>query len=120
METTLAGLARELEAAAASVTARGAKAVATSALAVKDQARRNAQQSSGIHAAQYPRTIGYDLVGDGLGAEIGPARHGQGNLGPILENGSVNNPPHRDLGRALDDEEPLFLEAAAKLAMPWR
>lgn len=120
METTLAGLAREFGVAAATAPARCAALVADTSLNVKIKARANAVVSSGTHAAQYPDKISFDLGPGGLSSMIGPAREGQGNLGPILENGSVNNPPHRDLGRALDSEEPLFLEAAAQLAMPWR
>lgn len=120
METTLGALARELELAAATMPARAAAVVAKAAVNVKQEARRNATASSGSHAKKYPATIGYDVVDGGLGAEIGPKRQGQGNLGPILENGSVNNPPHRDLGRALDAEEPRFLAEAAEIAVPWR
>lgn len=119
METTLAALAREFQLAAAEMPARAAALVAKGALNVKEEARRNATQSSGTHAAKYPETITYEVDVGGLGAEIGPERRGQGNLGPILEYGSRNNPPHRDLGRALDAEEPRFLAEAAKLSLPW-
>lgn len=119
METTLLGLARELAASAASVSTRAAAVVAKGALNVKNDARANAKASSGTHAAKYPDTITYSPDLGGLSAEIGPEKRGQGNLGPILEGGSVNNPPHRDLGRALDNEEPRFMAEAAKLAMPW-
>lgn len=119
MPTTLLGLARELAAAAESAPARCAAVVAKGALNVKNEARRNAEQSSGTHAAKYPSTIGYDLVPGLIAADIGPERRGQGNLGPILEGGSVHNSPHRDLGQAVDNEEPRFLAEAAKLASPW-
>lgn len=117
METTLAAFARELELSATSMPARGAAVVAKGALNVKNEARSNARASSGTHAAKYPDTITYGIDPGGLGAEIGPERRGQGNLGPILENGSVHNPPHRDLGNALDAEEPRFLEEVARLGL---
>lgn len=119
MDDSLAGLARDLAAAGTRVTAAAAGVVAKGALNVKEGARRNATASSGTHAAQYPSTITYDLDPDRLGAEIGPERRGQGNLGPILEYGSAHNPPHRDLGRALDTEEPLFIAAALAASLPW-
>jgi len=119
VETTLAALARDLELAAAEAPVKCAALVAKGALNIKDEARKNAKASSGTHAAKYPSTITYGIDAGGLGAEIGPERRGQGNLGPILENGSVHNQPHRDLGRALDAEEPRFLAEAAKLAIPW-
>lgn len=122
--TTLAQLARELELAVVEMPVRAAAVVAKAAVNVKEEARRNAQVSSGKHAKDYPGTITYDLDAGGLGAEIGPEKRGQGNLGHILEYGKVtyggvHNPPHRDLGRALDAEEPRFVAEALKLAIPW-
>lgn len=119
METTLIALARELELAAVEMPARAAAVVAKGLLNIKSDARRNAEQTSGAHAAKYPETITYGVDAGGLSGEVGPERKGQGNLGPILENGSRNNPPHRDLGRALDSEEPRFIAEAVKLAIPW-
>ena len=119
MEVSLEQLARDLERAAVTVPVRGAAVVAKGLNNIKGEARRNATASSGTHAAQYPGTITYGIDEGGLGGEVGPERKGQGNLGPILENGSVHNPPHRDLGRALDAEEPRFLEEIAKIGLPW-
>jgi hypothetical protein len=119
VETTLAAIARDLAKAALTAPVRAAAVVAKGALNVKEEARANAKVSSRVHAAKYPDTITYGLDPGGLGAEIGPERRGQGNLGPILEYGSVHNQPHRDVGRAMDSEEPRFLAEAAKLAMPW-
>lgn len=119
--TTLTGLVRVLERAAAEITPKAVAVVAKGALNVKNEARKNAQASAGTHAKLYPGTITYDPTDGGLAAEIGPEKRGQGNLGPILEygNGGAKNPPHRDLGRALDVEEPRFLAEAAKIALPW-
>lgn len=119
METTLTGLAAALAAAAAAAPIEAAAVVAKGLLNIKNGARRNAQASSGTHAKAYPGTITYDPDPDLLGGEVGPERRGQGHLGPILEYGSVNNAPHRDLGRALDDEEPRFIDAAAAIGSKW-
>ena len=52
----------------------------------------------------------------GLEAEIGPDKsRPQGALGNLLEFGSENNPPHNDGGRALQAEEPRFLEHLGKI-----
>ena len=119
MAQSLDSFARDLRAAAEHAPREAAAVVSKGALNVKTDARANARASSGVHAAKYPDTIGYDLDADGLGAEIGPARSGQGHLGPILENGSINNPPHRDLGRAMDVEEPRFVQAALQVGDRW-
>ena len=121
METTLAQLAQDFAQAAAAAPELARAVVAKGALNVKNDARRNAEASSGKHAAGYPATITYSepVVGPLVESEIGPEKRGQGNLGPILEYGSVNNQPHRDLGRALDVEEPRFLAAAMEIALPW-
>lgn len=119
MELTLTEMAAELAAAAAAAPLEAAAVVAKGLLNIKDDARRNATASSGTHAKAYPGTITYDPDPGGLSGEVGPERRGQGHLGPILENGSVHNPPHRDLGRALDAEEPKFIAEAAKIGSTW-
>jgi hypothetical protein len=91
----LTRLAADLARAAAEAPIKAAAMVEKGALNVKEQAIRNARQTSGVHARHYPDTISYGIDVGGLSAEIGPERRGQGNLGPILENGSINNPPHR-------------------------
>jgi hypothetical protein len=55
------------------------------------------------HAPGYPYTIGYDLTlsGDGIEVEIGPEAGSVGDLGWLIEYGSVNNPPHGSGARAL-------------------
>lgn len=114
----LTTLAADLLASAAQAPKQAASVVAKGALNVKTQARSNAAVSAGAHAKLYPGTITYDMSATGLSAEIGPEARGQGNLG-VLEYGSAHNPPHRDLGRALDVEEPRFVEALAAAVLPW-
>lgn len=84
---------------------------------VKMDAIGFAEASSGKHARHYPRTISYDLRADGtaIEAEIGPSGAGQAELAPVLEYGSPTSPPHRDLGRAADLEEPRFIDALAEI-----
>lgn len=85
--------------------------IAKSAASIQKLWRANAKASSGRHARQYPSFISFDIVDRGFGAEIGPTKRGQGNLGAILEYGSVHNPPHHDGKRAWQAEEPKLLAA---------
>lgn len=91
-------------------------------LNVKNDARRNVQQTAPIHNAHAQYDINYDVeaqgvtvVGD-IGYETGPGK--SGNLGNLLEfgGGGDHSPPHRDLGRALDIEEPRFIQALEDMA----
>lgn len=98
---------------AAAGAAVGARAVvAKGALNVKKGAQENVAKSAPVHNAHAGSAISYDLDTSGLGAEIGYDKDKRGGaLGNLLEYGSRKNAPHRDLGRALDDEEKRF-EAA--------
>jgi len=87
---------------------------------IKRDAKANVLKSAPIHNAGAADAITYDTeVGktsvDGV---IGydKSRRG-GALGNLLEygGGGDHSPPHRDLGRALDAEEPRFTEALAAL-----
>lgn len=119
----LEALAAEFVTSAAAARVEVAAVVAKGALNVKNEARANAAASARQHARLYPGTIGYDVALGGLAAEVGPATGGkgspnaQGNYG-FLEYGSLHSPPHRDLGRALDAEEPRFLQALSDV-LPW-
>jgi hypothetical protein len=93
--------------------------VAKGALNIKNEAKRNVEQSAPVHNAHAAGAITYDtkfLTGLAV-AEIGydKARRG-GSLGNLLEYGGSKNQPHRDLGRALDNEEPRFVTALELLA----
>ena len=86
------------------------------ALNIKNEAKRNVEASAPIHNAHAAQAITYDshMGGSTLTpwAEIGYDKNKRGgSLGNILEYGSAHNPPHRDLGRAADNEEPRFLDA---------
>jgi hypothetical protein len=74
-----------------------------------------------VHNAHAANAITYDTQIDAKGlvtrGEIGydKGRPG-GALGNLLEYGSRNNAPHRDLGRAFDSELPRFEDAIALMA----
>lgn len=86
----------------------GAKVIRENVSEGGKTARRIAKWTSGTHARLYPTTITWDRslgVGAAFGAlraEYGPEHRGQGMLAPILENGSINNPPHNNLLQAMD------------------
>ena len=84
------------------------------AVNIKQEWRSNAAASSGRHAAGYPSTITFDERSE-QEIIIGPEKRGQGNLGAILEYGSVHNPPHNDGKRAADKEEPNLEREIEKL-----
>lgn len=77
-----------------------------------DNITRDARESaSGLtHAPHYPQAITYDveILPGVVTAEVGPDKdRRQGALGNLIEYGSANNPPHNDLGKALDREVPV-------------
>lgn len=87
---------------------------------VKADARRNSIASSGFSARGAPYKIEYDgphADGVTVYGDVGYKGEGQGNLGVLLEYGGGGDasPPHRDLARALDVEEPRFVEAMADM-----
>lgn len=126
MTDTLRSIAHDLMTAPAEVQLASGAIIEHSAHNIKNDWARNARASSGSYAPAYPSSISYDLTVEGLnpGAEIGPDKaKPQGPLGNILEFGSVNNPPHNDGGRALDEEAPDLeheIAAVALEALGWR
>lgn len=113
-QTMAAALLRA--AAQASVEARAV--IQKGALNIKNQAKDNVQKSAPVHNAYAHGAITYDTKLGGAtltpSAEIGYDKDKRGgDLGNLLEYGSRKNPPHRDLGRALDVEEPRFENALA-------
>ena len=86
-------------------------------------ARDLARISSRKHARLYPRSFSSEMRVHGLGglyaAEYGPTTGGQGNLAPILENGSVNNPAHNNLARSADLMGPALLGETHRLTDEW-
>ncbi len=91
------------------------------ALNVKNDARRNSIVSSGRHARAAPYAIGFDDVrvdGMKISAEVGYQSGNQAELGVLLEfgGGRDHSPPHHDLRRAFEAEEPRLRQAVADAA----
>lgn len=107
--TTLAGLASEFQSIAAESDREVGKVVKKGALEIKKKARSTAIPGGGRHAPGAGAQINFDMIG-ATEAEVGYDKRGQGNLGAILEYGSIHNPPHNDLGRALEAEAPVMVK----------
>jgi hypothetical protein len=95
-----------------------AKVVQKGSLNVKNDARRNVQASAPIHNAHAYTAIGYDVEASGatVAGEIGYDKDIRaGRLGNLLEfgGGGDHSPPHHDLRRALEAEEPRFVQSIA-------
>lgn len=88
------------------------KIVGKGSLNIKKEAQRIIKAASHRgYLPHYPRSISYEVKASGavVSSEIGPdSAKMQGGLGPLLENGSVNNSPIPHLSPALDDEEGPF------------
>lgn len=117
--TALEAFAADLARNQAQLDQQARQTVSKGALNIKNDWRANAAATAGRHARHYPRTIGYDLTtAPGVGSEavIGPDKDElQGPLGNLLEFGTSQQGGHNDGGRALQAEEPRFLEAVRLL-----
>lgn len=95
--------------------------VGKGSLNIKQDAQRIIRAASHYgYLPHYPRSITYDVktASAVVTGEIGPVQARlQGGLGPLLENGSVNNAPIPHLSPALDLEEPRFVRSMEELAM---
>ncbi len=114
---------------AAALAASSAKAVAETraivqkgAQNIKTEGRNNALRSAPTQHGHSPQTINYDtkVTGATIEAEIGYDRSvsKSANLAWVLEfgGGRDHSPPHRDLARALEAEEPRFEQAISTMA----
>jgi hypothetical protein len=113
-------LAADMLKAAAEAVAATRTVVQVGAFNVKRDAKANVYKSAPIHHAHAAEAITYDTgIGKtSIDAEIGYDKdRAPGRIGNLLEYGGDgdHSPPHRDLGRALDAEEPRFTEALAAL-----
>lgn len=88
------------------------KSVSRGALNIKNDLAQDARSDGSYR--HFHRSISYDLVRDGLEAEIGPDKtRVQGPLGNILYFGTSKNAPVLSLDGPLDREAPRF-EAALR------
>lgn len=113
---TPASLAADMLKAAAEAVAITRTVVQVGASNVKRDAKANVLQSAPTHNAHAHNAITYDTAvhASSIDAVIGYDKDRKGGpLGNLLEygGGGDHSPPHRDLGRALDAEEPRFEEA---------
>jgi hypothetical protein len=109
-------LARDMNTAANTAVAGTYKVVEVGATKVKKESRKIAA-GIGKHVPKYPSTITYDIafVFGGVEAQIGPEKRGQGNLGTILQNGSVNSGPHDHLNGPAERESVMMGELLGAL-----
>lgn len=109
--------AAQLLIAAAAAPVAAAAVVTKGAQNIKTTARANVQRSAPVHNAGAYRAINYDpptISATGAQTEVGyDLENRSGRLGNLLEygGGGDHSPPHRDIGRAADEEEDRFLNA---------
>lgn len=120
MVDTPATLAADMLKAAGKAVVGTRAVVQKGALNVKTEGRANALKSAPTRHAQAPYAITYDtkIAATAVEAEIGYDKDKNGGaLGNLLEfgGGGDHSPPHRDLGRALDNEEPRFEKALVEM-----
>lgn len=103
---------------AAHVTARGERrALQESAARIKRDWQREWTGMRNLPSLPYSITYETEIAESGPRAVIGPERgRRQGQLAPIAEYGTINNPPHPGAGPALERETPRFERAIAELA----
>lgn len=90
------------------------KSVSRGALNIKNDLVRDARSNGSYR--HFHRSISYDLVRDGLEAEIGPDKNlTQGALGNILYFGTSKNAPVLSLDGPLDREAPRFETALRRI-----
>lgn len=116
--TELDALAIDIGEASTEMQKNAIKALEVGARDIKDDWRGAARSLSGRHAGKYPAKISYDLeeFADGVVAEIGPEKSGQGNLGAILEyaGGDVKSAPQNASRLALRANLDSILRGLAK------
>lgn len=110
-------LAAAMLKAAAAVVPGAAAVVKRGAQNIKDEGRANVLKSAPVHNAGAYKAITYDdptITRTSISSEIGYDKNiREGRLGNLLEygGGGDHSPPHRDIGRATDNEEKRFGDA---------
>lgn len=111
-------LARDLDAGSDIVRAGVRPVVAKGCLNIKVATQR---RWTGLgNAPALARAVTYDthLTPVGAWGEVGPDKDKrQGDLGNVIEYGTVNNPPHPGLAPSLAEEDPRFTKALGDLGV---
>lgn len=118
---TPATFAADLIKSAAKAVVETRAVVAKGAMNIKTEAKANVQKTAPRRNAHAHSAITYDtsIKPTRVEAEIGYDKDRKpGRLGNLLEfgGGGDHSPPHRDLGLALEAEEPRFESAISALA----
>lgn len=115
--------AAELEITALRAPVEGAKVVKKAAQNIKDEGRANFLASAPVHNARAQNTINYDepaIRGARVESQVGFDRDVDkaANIAWLTEygGGGDHSPPHMDINRAADSEEPRFEDAVATMA----
>lgn len=82
------------------------KAIEVSARNIKDQIRDEYSGARQLPGAS--RSISYDKLDGGLGADIGPSLGGQGSIVGLVDEGAPRTPGRKRIPKALADEAPGF------------
>lgn len=109
-------LANDLAKSPAFVRTQGRAFITQAAGDLRNQWRRNATSTSGLHGKHYPKSIDFRLGGNGISgieAEVGPLSGPQSNMS--FEYGSSNQDPHLDGQHALDYVGPRMLRRFDRL-----
>lgn len=111
-----------LEGAAVKAAKQTVAVVNKGSLNVKNDAKRNVLQTAPVRNAHAHQAINYDVSAPGGGVVVGEIGYDKtdkrGRLGNLLEfgGGGDHSPPHHDLSRALEAEEPRFVRALEDVA----
>lgn len=112
-------ISRQLRDSASSIDRRVEGVVKRGSLNIKNDWQSDARRQSDVYATHYPRTISFDVqrITGWIEGETGPDKNRpQGALGNLLEFGSVHNPPQNSGGRALQREEPRYIQSLGDVA----
>lgn len=111
--TGLSELISDFRAAPAKLETQAKRNVSKTALEIKKgaQSRVQASLSARSHLPHYSRSIDYDLLDDGLTAEVGPNPDKiQGAFGPGVEFGSARTAPISHLYPSGDEQWPKYVQ----------
>lgn len=118
MADTLSSLAADLQRAAAAIVPATRPLIQARAAQMKEDWRAVFPWSGSAHLPSLGSHLAYEThsTGSGAWAEVGVNKGGQGNLGHLIEFGSVNNAPHPGGPGALAKAVPILEAELAALA----